>query len=113
MSTLDLEDFARDIHELNKAKGFYSAEGAKTPIQMAGKAMLIVCEVAEMVEELRKPAVEEGKVGFPAEVEEWADVMIRALDYAEARGFTADGIQCMIAKTAYNRTRPARHGKLF
>lgn len=76
-------------------------------------------EVSELWEafrkgEIHKPckkAKEMGAMGLPALTcaeEEIADIIIRALDTAQAFGINA--AQAVAAKHAYNTTRPHRHG---
>jgi hypothetical protein len=48
---------------------------------------------------------------FLNEEVELADCIIRILDYAEARDFRV--IEAMIAKHAFNKTRPYKHNKKF
>lgn len=40
-----------------------------------------------------------------------ADVVIRVMDYCESQGI--DLAQAIIAKSAYNKTRPHKHGKQY
>lgn len=102
---------------------------------IGNKLMLIVGEVAEAHEELRKgrapgetyyldgageeplpafleDAAERGALlkpeGFPSEL---ADVLIRVLDLAGALGIDLGAV--LEEKAAYNATRPAKHGKAF
>lgn len=109
-----LVQLAYRIHDINVAKGFYDGVDTNDGAQMARFVLLGICEDAEMVEEMRyaEPRMSE-KIKFPAEVEEWADSMIRRLDVAVARGFVAAGILAILAKVAYNETRPVKHGKKF
>jgi hypothetical protein len=105
---------ARRIHEINVAKGFYDGVDTNDAAQMARFVLLAICEDAEMVEEMRypEPRMSE-KIPFSAEVEEWADSMIRRLDIAVARGFISAGLAAIETKVAYNTTRPNKHSKLF
>ena len=74
------------------------------------KLMLMVSELAELLEGLRKPA--EAKVGgFTNEEEELADSVIRHFDYAGH--FDLRLAECIIAKMEVNEGRPHRHGKNF
>jgi len=80
---------------------------AKTKAQ---KLMLIVSEVSELLEGLRKP-VESGLEGFTNEEEEAADVIIRMLDYAGQYQLRIG--EAVLAKMAKNEGRPFKHGKEF
>lgn len=79
------------------------------------KLMLVVTEIAEAMEETRKPNLSldedyelDGKPeGFGIEL---ADAVIRIADLAQAAGVD---LQTLIEKKmAYNETRPHRHGKM-
>lgn len=106
----DLLALARSVHANNLAKGFWDGVDMNDHAQLAVKVALIASEVFELLEELRYPEPRVGKTGYPAEIEEWADVIIRALDYAEARGWTQQGLECVQVKATFNTTRSVRHG---
>lgn len=75
------------------------------------KLGLIVTEVAEGMEAIRKPGPSEHIPEFTSEEEEVADAFIRLCDYAG--GFNlrlADAVQ---AKLLFNSGRPKKHGKAF
>ena len=74
--------------------------------------MLIVSELAELLEELRVGGRESAKIdGFTSEEEELADAVIRILDFAGRKGYRLGA--AILAKHAYNLSRPRKHGKLF
>lgn len=81
---------------------------------IAEKLMLIVSEVSEALEDLRKGnmttnCLPTGKpVGFASEL---ADVAIRLADLAEYLGVDL-AAECEL-KASYNSNRPYRHGKAF
>jgi NTP pyrophosphatase (non-canonical NTP hydrolase) len=114
---------ARDINRWAVAKGFWKfvvplVETDEIHTQVchdAGivkmtKLMLVVTELAECAEGLRKPA-ESGVPPFSNEEEEIADAIIRLLDYAgQYRLRIGEAIN---AKMAKNEGRPYRHGKEF
>lgn len=120
------------IHADNKAKGWYDVP--RTPLEFH---MLMVTEIAEASEEIRKGTppvyVVNSHDGSIAEVQhvdsisfvhhdgdkvtpikpegeaiELADLFIRLLDYAEFRGI--DLAKATEVKLTYNRTRAYRHG---
>jgi NTP pyrophosphatase (non-canonical NTP hydrolase) len=66
--------------------------------------MLVVCELAEAVEALRK----DDKENY---AEELTDAVIRLFDLTMASGIFLEGE--MTAKMAKNRQRELRHGKAF
>jgi len=49
--------------------------------------------------------------GFTHVAEEAADLMIRLLDFCGARGIPLGA--AVLAKHAFNQTRPRKHGKAF
>ena len=73
---------------------------------------LIMSEAAEALEALRngnKP--DEHCPQFSGAEVELADVIIRIMDMAEARGWDVAG--AIVAKHEFNKTRPYKHGKEF
>ena len=73
---------------------------------------LIHSEASEALEALRKGNPESTKIpGFSHAAEELADIIIRIMDFTEARGW--DVASALLAKHAYNLERPYKHGKLF
>ncbi len=102
---------ARDnCHHEMKKKGFWG-EGTKTPMGLVAKLALIGCEVAEVIECVRKdPTAPSTKVPeISCEAEECADILLRLLDYCGARGI--DLGEAAAKKYHYNLTRPFKHGK--
>lgn len=86
-------------------KGWYSG-----PERSDGDFVaLIHAEVSEVLESFRDGNPESQKVPPYTEMEEeLADVVIRCMDYAQARGLDLGG--AIVAKFKYNKTRPYRHG---
>ena len=73
---------------------------------------LIMSEAAEALEALRKGnGPDEHCPQFRGAEVELADVVIRIMDMAEARGWDVAG--AIVAKHEFNRTRPYKHGKEF
>lgn len=81
------------------------------------RAMLVVTELAELFEAVRKSEADTPSdhiTTFTYREEEWADVVIRAFSHGIEDGVPADRLAAaIIAKMAYNRTRPYRHGKVL
>ena len=73
---------------------------------------LIMSEAAEALEALRKGnKPDEHCPQFSGAEVELADVVIRIMDMAEARGWDVAG--AIVAKHEFNKTRPYKHGKEF
>jgi NTP pyrophosphatase (non-canonical NTP hydrolase) len=111
------------VHERMREKGFWDHETLGGPVAwrdgdpVAGtspqvnpslfpeKLMLIVTEVAEMMEAFRDSPEE----CSDEEEDEAADVLIRLMDYCGARGI--DLGQAYLRKMAKNAGRPRLHGR--
>jgi NTP pyrophosphatase (non-canonical NTP hydrolase) len=122
-----LNALAGDIYNWAKGKGFWEStnyeQAAESWSKAAGdkmrlinkttKIMLVVTELAELVEGLRKPPETkfDGNACYTNEEEEVADAIIRLLDYAGAYGLRIGEALC--AKMTKNEGRPFRHGKEF
>ena len=73
---------------------------------------LIMSEAAEALEALRKGnGPDEHCPQFSGAEVELADVVIRIMDMAEARGWDVAG--AIVAKHEFNKGRPYKHGKEF
>jgi len=96
------------IHENNVAKGFWPED---VNLRNKGECyMLMVSELAEGYEGVRKPGPSDKIPEFTIEEEELADEIVRVLDYSGAHGLRI-GL-ALICKVAYNLGRPHKHGKL-
>lgn len=110
-----MQGLSEEIHAANVEKGFWPVEKL-TPFGYATAIGLLHAEVSELLEEAREasPHASSKVPGVTAEEEELADVIIRALDYAAARGFSWSLGSTIRKKLLYNLSRPYRHGsKLF
>ena len=96
---MNIRDIQREIHEVSRSKGWYD-DPIRSDLE---DLMLVVTEVAEVVEELRRPTIDESKVS-----EEVADIAIRLLDFAAKKGIDLEA--AILAKHEKNKTRPYRHG---
>jgi len=74
--------------------------------------MLVVTELAEAVEALRKGNPESEKIpGFSHVEEELADAVIRIMDLCGGRKYRLH--EAILAKMKHNADRPMMHGKEF
>lgn len=100
---LIVDDLCKECHSMASSKGFYRGLQKDNQYHISTKLMLIVSEVSEAVEELRK-----GGDKLP---EELADVAIRLFDLC---GFLGINLGREIEKKMIkNQTRDKKHGKKF
>ncbi len=99
---------ALGVHALAvcRSKGFLAE-----PLTVEGEIaqlMLVVTELAEAVEGLRKHLMDDKVPSRRAVEVELADALLRIAIIGEAQGYDLAG--AVIDKDAYNQTRPWRHG---
>lgn len=103
------DDIAIQIHNTAVSKGFWPDD--PDDIFMAKQCMMIVSEVSETMEAIRK---DKGSAEITSEL---ADIIIRTLDLYEGlrqQGYVYQSLDQIFAnKTEYNKTRPERHGVRF
>ena len=103
------DNFAIELHNNAKQKGFWPEE--IDDIFIAKQCMMIVSEVTEVMEAVRKDKGEEEIT------KEFADILIRTLDlYAGVveAGYTRLSLdQALREKVEFNKTRPEKHGVRF
>jgi NTP pyrophosphatase (non-canonical NTP hydrolase) len=103
------DDLATDLHDTAISKGFWNY--AVDDIFIAKQCMMIVSEVTEVMEAVRKDK------GSQEIVEEMADILIRTLDLWKGmydQGYVEHSLDdAMERKSNYNKTRPERHGVRF
>ena len=106
-----LDSLAVDLHKNAVVKGFWPEVEDVDDIFVAKQLMMIVSEVVEAMEAIRKEKGEEEIT------KEFADILIRTLDlYAgivEA-GYTRLSLDHVLKEKAdFNKTRPEKHGVRF
>lgn len=106
-------EFIVSFNEMMKTVNKNSADhGFWEEVDVFKKICLIHCEVSEVVEALRKNDPPSTKIeGFSLAEEEWADALIRIMDLAQHLKLRLP--EAILAKHAYNKTRPHKHGKEF
>lgn len=103
------DQLAIDLHKVAVEKGFWPEK--VDDIFVTKQLMMIVSEVVEVMEAVRKDKGEEEIA------KEFADILIRTLDlYAgmvEA-GYTRQSLDYILEKKSeFNKTRPEKHGVRF
>ena len=107
-----LVELAREIHKTSKKNGFWEDYGLTVFNAKSTRLMLMVSEIAEAQEALRRGNPPDDKIPeFNGETAELADVIIRILDYCEF--YELPIVEAVLAKVAFNATRPYKHGKSF
>ena len=105
------DNLAINLHEVAVEKGFWPKTEDVDDIFIAKQCMMIVSEVTEVMEAIRKDKGEEEIT------KEFADILIRTLDlYAGAveAGYTRLSLdQALREKVDFNKTRPEKHGVRF
>ena len=99
-----MNDWVTVVHENARNKGFYDVELDPAVAESAVKLLLIISEVCEAFESVRKGRPEEE----PSEI---ADTIIRTFDYVAHKGWDIE--QAVYDKHIYNLSRPYLHGKKF
>lgn len=98
---------SRSVHANARAHGWW-----EEPREDGTLIALIMSEAAEALEALRKGnKPDEHCPQFSGAEVELADVVIRIMDMAEARGWNVAG--AIVAKHEFNKGRPYKHGKEF
>jgi len=111
MHNNEFDNLAIELHKNAIEKGFWPAPEDVDDIFIAKQLMMIVSEVTEVMEAIRKDKGEEEIT------KEFADILIRTLDlYAGVvdAGYTKLSLdQALREKVDFNKTRPEKHGVRF
>lgn len=106
-----LDNLAVELHNNAVEKGFWPKQEDVDDIFITKQLMMIVSEVVEVMEAIRKDKGEEEIT------KEFADILIRTLDlYAGVveAGYTKLSLdQALLEKVEFNKTRPEKHGVRF
>ena len=104
---MTLADLQETCHAVAREHGWWDEDRSD-----AECIALMHSELSEALEAMRDGDPPSQKIpGWSSVEEELADVIIRVLDFAGARGLDLDG--AVQAKIEYNRGRPYRHGRRF
>ena len=98
------EALQKDVHQNARDKGWWDTD------RNDGELLALMhSELSEALEALRAGNPPDDKVpAFSGVTVELADVVIRIMDYAEARGWSVAG--AIVAKMEFNKTREHKHG---
>ncbi len=97
-------EWIREVGESNHEAGWWDGVDPNDPKELCVKILLIITELAEMVEGIRKDKVcDDHLPEFSGPHVEVGDAVIRILDLCWAMGIPLEEI--MYKKMAYNRTR--------
>lgn len=100
---MNLNDYAAEVHKAN-AKWWVDIETGQPLKRNKGEMqMLIVSEIAEAMEGVRKDLMDDKLPHRKMEEVEMADALIRILDYCAGHGLDIDG--AYREKMAYNAQR--------
>jgi hypothetical protein len=101
---IHFKDLQKEVHNTAKAKGWWDKERNDGEL-----IALMHSELSETLEALRNPLVIDSHIPeFYAVEAELADVIIRIMDFAEARKLNI--ARAIVAKAEYNKGREHKHG---
>lgn len=102
-----IETLMDEMYQISSSKGFWDTE------RNEGEAIALMhSELSEALEAARHGNPQSEKIPEFSQIEEeFADAVIRILEWCEGKGYNLSG--AILAKAAYNRKRPPMHGKSF
>ena len=112
---MTIKEMQKQVHGLAVVKGWYDGVNNYDPTWILARVMLMVSELAEASEEVRKPGFNPDRIyysdkgkpeGFAVEL---ADCVIRIMDTCDSLGIDLQDM--ILEKHEYNKTRPYKHGK--
>ena len=101
------EALSLDIHQMNYANGFWD----NVQDNFSSKIALVHSELSEALEADRKNLMDDKLPDRHGREVELADAMIRIFDLAGRYDMDLGG--ALVAKIAYNASRPYKHGKAY
>lgn len=111
LNRLCADDFERSFDNMSEYVNNVAASAGwnDSPANVGELLMLVVTELAEATEELRKPIADRSKViDAWAVEEEIADAVIRLMHLSKRMNWDVGG--AIVKKARYNETRSYRHG---
>ena len=109
MSLECLNQACRQYHDINQRIGWWTDKKTGKPLDkndphvLLGKIALMHSELSEAVEGIRKDQMDNHLPHRKMEEVEFADLFLRMIDFAGARGYDLEG--AIVEKIAYNLTR--------
>lgn len=109
-AVIDFDKLGSRLHDAARDKGFYDSLDMTQFNDQAKQLMMIVSEVSEVMEALRKSK------GEDEVLDEISDILIRVFDFAGAlrnAGVVSKSLdKAFLNKVNFNSTRPKMHGVL-